>query len=78
MQTVTINIEDKALDKVMYVLKNLSDIEIVKSMNNDKVKNSNAYLKQFEQIVNIKSKKSVLVNDDTILNPHAKLSNDIS
>jgi len=36
MLTVTIDIEDKVLDKMMYVLKNLSDIEIVK--------NSNAYL----------------------------------
>lgn len=29
MQTVTIQVQDSAIDKVMYLLQNLSDIEIV-------------------------------------------------
>ena len=39
MQTITINVREKVLDKVMYLLKNLSDIEIVdggKKSNNQK------------------------------------------
>ncbi len=34
MHTITINVKDNVLDKVLYLLKNLSDIEIVE--NNDK------------------------------------------
>ena len=29
MHTITINVKDKVLDNVLYLLKNLSDIEIV-------------------------------------------------
>ncbi len=39
MQTITINVQENVLDKVMYLLKNLSDIEIVdagKKSNNQK------------------------------------------
>jgi len=31
MHTITINVKDNVLDKVLYLLKNLSDIEIVKN-----------------------------------------------
>ena len=31
MQTITINVEDSVLDKVMYLLQNLSNIEIVEN-----------------------------------------------
>jgi len=39
VQTITINVQENVLDKVMYLLKNLSDIEIVdagKKSNNQK------------------------------------------
>jgi hypothetical protein len=39
IQTITINVQENVLDKVMYLLKNLSDIEIVdarKKSNNQK------------------------------------------
>lgn len=39
---------------------------------------NNSRLKQFEQIVNMKSADSVKVDEQTILNPHTGLSNDIS
>jgi len=35
-------------------------------------------LKQFEQIINMKSVNSIKVNETMILNPHSELSNDIS
>lgn len=35
MHTITINVKDNVLDKVLYLLKNLSDIEIVESNNKD-------------------------------------------
>lgn len=31
MHTLTINVHDRAFDKVLYLLKNLSDIEIVEN-----------------------------------------------
>ncbi len=31
MHTITINVQDGALDKILYLLKNLSDIEIVET-----------------------------------------------
>jgi hypothetical protein len=39
---------------------------------------NNAKLKQFEQIINMKSANSIKVNEQTILNPHTELTNDIS
>ncbi len=44
MQTITINVEDKVLDKVMYLLKNLSDIEIVESLKKEKMKTDDRWL----------------------------------
>ncbi len=35
MHTITINVKDNVLDKVLYLLKNLSDIEIVENNNQD-------------------------------------------
>jgi len=42
MQTVTIQVQDSAIDKVMYLLQNLSDIEIVNTLpkSNQKVEES--------------------------------------
>jgi len=39
MQTITINIKDNAADKILYLLKNLSDIEIVENKNRTRQKN---------------------------------------
>ena len=36
MQTITINVRGNVLDKVMYLLKNLSDIEIIESSEKSK------------------------------------------
>ncbi len=35
MHTITINVKDSVLDKVLYLLKNLSDIEIVENTRQD-------------------------------------------
>ncbi len=35
MHTITINVKDNVLDKVLYLLKNLSDIEIVENKDKD-------------------------------------------
>jgi len=36
MHTITINVKDDVLDKVLYLLKNLKDIEIVEDENKSK------------------------------------------
>jgi len=36
MHTITINVKDDVLDKVLYLLKNLADIEIVEDENKSK------------------------------------------
>ena len=38
----------------------------------------NPQLKQFEQIINTRSKNSIKVDEAIVLNPHSELSNDIS
>jgi len=40
--------------------------------------NKNPHLKQFEYIINIKSKNSIKMNDNIILNPHNQLIHNIS
>ncbi len=44
MQTITINVEDNVLDKVMYLLKNLSDIEIVESLKKENIQTDERWL----------------------------------
>ena len=44
MQTITINVKDGVLDKVMYLLKNLSDIEIVESLKKENLKSDEKWI----------------------------------
>jgi hypothetical protein len=41
-------------------------------------KNSDALLHQLDKVISTKSKDSLQIDNDTILNPHKELSNDIS
>ena len=44
MQTITINVKDNVLDKIMYLLKNLSDIEIVESLKEENMQSDDRWL----------------------------------
>ena len=46
IQTITINVKDKVLDNVLYLLKNLSDIEILE----DKVQSNSVELDNLGKI----------------------------
>jgi len=41
-------------------------------------KSTSELLKRFREVINTKSKDSIKIDDDTILNPHEALSDDIS
>ena len=53
-------------------------VEIITNMQRTKTVDKNPRLKEFEYLINTKSKNSVKVSDNIILNPHSELSNDIS
>ncbi len=44
MQTITINVKDSVLDKIMYLLKNLSDIEIVESLKKENMQSDDRWI----------------------------------
>ncbi len=44
MQTITINVKDSVLDKIMYLLKNLSDIEIVESLKKENIQSDDRWI----------------------------------
>ena len=44
MQTIIINVKDGVLDKIMYLLKNLSDIEIVESLKKENVQSDERWI----------------------------------
>ncbi len=44
MQTITINVKDSVLDKIMYLLKNLSDIEIVESLKEENMQSDDRWI----------------------------------
>ncbi|MBN2824524.1 MAG: hypothetical protein JXQ76_04300 [Campylobacterales bacterium] len=94
MQTIELKIEDNYIDSVMNVLKSLKDdmikeIRVKNSQNanedleefNKLIPNKNKtslLIVELETIINTKSKNSIIVEKNTILNPHDELSHDIS
>ncbi|CAA6801337.1 MAG: Unknown protein [uncultured Sulfurovum sp.] len=79
---VTINIPNEQLfEKIVWFLNAFKKdgLEIISSSSNhDREDIENKQLKDFENLLNIKSKNAVVLSSDTILNPHSELSNDIS
>jgi len=79
---ITLNVPNEQLfEKILWFLNRFKSdgVEIITSRQKSaSSKRNNPRLKQFEQIINTKSKNSVKVNENTILNPHNELSNDIS
>ena len=78
---ITLNIPNEQLfEKILWLLNRFKNdgVEIITNMQRAKIVEENPRLKQFEQIMNTRSKNSIKVDDSTILNPHSELSNDIS
>ena len=44
MQTITINVKDNVLDKVICLLKNLSDIEIIESFKKENMQSDERWI----------------------------------
>jgi hypothetical protein len=78
---ITLNIPNEQLfEKILWLLNRFKHdgVEIITNMQRTKPIDKNPRLKQFEYLINTKSKNSVKVSDNIILNPHSELSNDIS
>ncbi len=72
--TITLDIPDEQSgEKVFSFLKTLEKdgVKVITTVKDDS-------LKEFDEIINYKSKNSILLDKDTILNPHEELSSDIS
>ena len=80
--TITLNIPNQKLfEQILWLLTRFKNdgVEIITNRQYTKPKESNnPQLKQFEQIVNTKSKNSICLDEYTILHPHSELSRDIS
>ncbi len=80
--TITLTVPNEQLfEKILWLLNRFKNdgVNIVTSReNSSKQKSHDLRLKQFEQIVNTKSKNSIKLNNSTIFNPHSELTNDIS
>ncbi len=73
--TITIDIPDKkSSEKVISFLKTLEKdgVKIIKKSKKEEL------LQEFDEIVKYKSEDSILLDQDSILNPHKELSSDIS
>ena len=78
---ITLNIPNEQLfEKILWLLNRFKHdgVEIITNMQRTKTVDKNPRLKEFEYLINTKSKNSVKVSDNIILNPHSELSNDIS
>ena len=78
---ITLNIPNEQLfEKILWLLNRFKNdgVEIITNMQRAKPIEKNPRLKQFEQLINTKSKNSIKVDEFTVLNPHSELSNDIS
>ena len=78
---ITLNIPNEQLfEKILWLVTRFKNdgVEIITNMQKNKIKEKNPQLKQFEEILNTKSKNSIRVNENVILNPHNELSRDIS
>ena len=79
--TITLTVPNEQLfDKILWFLKRFKNdgVNIVTNREDTKQVSQNVQLKHFEEIINTKSKNSIQVNENTILNPHSELSHDIS
>lgn len=79
--TITLTVPNEQLfDKILWLLKRFKNdgVNIVTNREDMKQVSQNVQLKHFQEIINTKSKNSIQVNEDTILNPHSELSHDIS
>ena len=78
---ITLNISNEQLfEKILWLLNRFKNdgVEIITNMQKAKPIENNPRLKQFEQLINTRSKNSIRVDESTVLNPHSELSNDIS
>ena len=78
---ITLNIPNEQLfEKILWLLNRFKNdgVEIITNMQKAKTIEKNPQLKQFEQIINTRSKNSIKVDEAIVLNPHSELSNDIS
>ena len=78
---ITLNIPNEQLfEKILWLLNRFKHdgVEIITNIQKAKAIDKNPRLKQFEEIINTRSKNSIKVDKSTILNPHSELSNDIS
>ena len=82
MMQLTINISNEQLfDKILWLLNSFKNdgLEIINhNFQNDYKQSENKKLKQFENLLNTKSKNAITLDKNNILNPHNELSNDIS
>jgi len=77
--TITLNIPNEQLfEKILWFLNRFKSDGLEIITNNQNIKSDNPLLKEFEEIINTKSKNSVIVSEDTIFNPYDELSHDIS
>lgn len=79
--TITLTVPNEQLfDKILWFLKRFKNdgVNIVTNREDTNKTTHNVQLKHFEDIINTKSKNSIKVNENSILNPHSELSHDIS
>ena len=78
---ITLNIPNEQLfEKILWLLNRFKHdgVEIITNIQRTKPISKTPHLKQFEHLINTKSKNSIKINDNIIFNPHSELSNDIS
>jgi len=81
MQTIELKIEDNYMDSIMNILRSLKDdmIKEIHVKNLEPIKKSpSPLIDELETIINTKSKNSIIIDKNTILNPHEELCHDIS
>ncbi len=76
---ITLNIPNQQLfEKILWLVNRFKNdgVEIITHIQKEKEKSPQ--LNQFEQLIKMKSKNSIKVSENVILNPHNELSHDIS
>ncbi len=80
--TITLTVPNEQLfEKILWLLNRFKNdgVDIVTNREKSSKQNRhNLRLKQFEEIINAKSKNSIKLDNSTVLNPHSELTNDIS
>jgi len=76
---ITLNIPNKQLfEKIIWFLNKFKSDGVEIIINNKSQNINNKNLDELEKIINAKSKNSIKLDKDSILNPHTELSRDIS